>query len=305
MSKSVKHQKAINLAAFNQTQTQASPLLSFILNHLILCILVALALITGFLQLILLLPGGLYVAGIIMIGFGMWVNFILVNSNKKKKPNLILNAFVRDNGFLLTDLINQKSEAVIFQAGNREHQSYNGFSGKLYSFPFLIYQHVFSKGSGKSKTRHHYIVTEISLPKMLPHIFIDNRGNDSFFNPEVLTSFNDSQLVKLEGDFPKSFNVYSVTGHHIALLTLLNPGFMNSLLNFNDKFELELLDDKAFIYLSDAYVYTEQSIMRVFSAVEFVTLELQKQLDSFSFDVDDKRPSKLQKSKLKKFLSWR
>jgi hypothetical protein len=301
MTETGKHQESINLSAFRQQQTNTSPIFQFVFNHLILCILGAVFVFILLSQFLVALPGGSYILLFLIFGFAIWIKVVLPTYNKGK-PDTTLIEFVHDNHFQLVDVTNHKNDGAIFRAGNHDNQLFHGFSGEQYSYPFLMYQHLFSKGSGRSASDYFYLIAEISLPKLLPHIFIDNRGNNSFLAPEILDVYNDNQLMKLEGNFSKQFNVYGVPGYEVELLTLLNPAFMSALMDFEQLFDLEFLDDKAYIYLSDQFVYSEQSIKQIFSVMEFVILELQKQMDTFTFDPGRNRPKLHKVSMLQNFL---
>ncbi len=63
---------------------------------------------------------------------------------------------------------------------------------------------------------------------------------------------------------------------------------MGKLMDYRDHFELEFLDNKAYMYFANEYIDTKESMSRVFSGIEFIITELQKQLDTFEFDPDDR-----------------
>lgn len=223
---------------------------------------------------------------LVLIGIAFFIIPKFIGAGSRNTPKW-LEVFATKNGFKVANVEHHNSEASIYSVGNDDHQSFRGVKGRFCGYSFTLYLHSFSWGINEPKDCM-YAVIELDLPKNLPHIFIDNKKGNSWLNREILTAFNDSQLVQLEGNFSRYFNVYSVPGYHIPLLTLLNPGFMGKLMDYRDHFELEFLDNKAYMYFANEYIDTKESMSRVFSGIEFIITELQKQLDTFEFDPDDR-----------------
>lgn len=216
-----------------------------------------------------------------------------------ERQNLILREFVSDNKFILREEANYRSSGVVFLAGNDDHATGAIIEGVLYGHKIHIYSHRFSTGSGKNRSAHGYGVAEIELPKAVPHIFIDSKKNN-WLTGETLDVFRAQDMVELEGDFNDHFRVFAVKDYAVEVLTLLNPAFMQSLMENAAGIEIELIDNKAFVYISNAITMNKGSIIRTFAAIEFLIFNLSKQLDTFSFTPNEKMPHYIQKSLYKK-----
>lgn len=190
--------------------------------------------------------------------------------------------FAQDNNYRILDDFDPQCEAAILRAGNKDHNTQLGLAGRLHDYPIALFWHNFSTGIGRYETPHYYGVVEITLPKELPHIFIDDYANDGFHRREPLDVFNYNQEIKLEGNFSDYFGVYGIKGKHIDTLTILNPAFMSALLRHPDNFDVECVGNKVYIYCLNERTISEPSVKRLLTNAEFLVLELQKQLDTFT-----------------------
>lgn len=222
-----------------------------------------------------------------------------VNNARKEE---ILKEFAIDNNFKFVKDTGYESSGVVFQAGNNDHTTSGTVEGELYGHKISLYTHRFSTGGGKSRMTHSYGVMEIGLTKAVPHIFIDSKKNN-WFSGETLDVFRAQDMVELEGDFNDYFRIFAVKDYAMEVLTLLNPAFMQSLIENATRVEIEMIDDRAFIYVRDAFFTNKDSIIKVFNAAEFLILNLSKQLDTFTFTPNEKMPHYMQKSLYKKVKS--
>jgi hypothetical protein len=60
--------------------------------------------------------------------------------------------------------------------------------------------------------------------------------------------FAESQRVRLEGDFDRSFAVYAPDGYGVDARYVLTPDFMARLVDHAAAFDLEFVDDDLFVY---------------------------------------------------------
>jgi hypothetical protein len=85
-----------------------------------------------------------------------------------------------------------------------------------------------------------------------PHqrLFIDSKENDMLGRSRIdmTTASRELKLVKLEGNFPDKFEVWYEENKQIEALTLLNPASMVKLMDYFDKYDIEIADNRIYIY---------------------------------------------------------
>ncbi len=213
----------------------------------------------------------------------------------------MLLQFAADNDYALLDDLRYLSTGVIFQAGNNDHSTGPRLEGGFYGYPVALYTHTYSLGAGRYQITNYYGVVEIDLPTTLPHIFIDSKKNN-FLGFERLDIFHSQDVIELEGDFNKDFRIFVSKEYEIEALTLLNPGFMEELLKHSAGYEIELAGNKTYIYIDNIASLESGSIMEMFEAAEFLLVNLNKQLDTFRFNVHERIPNQIRKSILKQLI---
>lgn len=93
-----------------------------------------------------------------------------------------------------------------------------------------------------------YTVAHLVLPKSYAHILIDRR---SVLSVGYVTPSNMDQ-ISLEGtDFDKKFNVFTDDAARIASLELLDPAFMQALLDLPFEVNIEAMGTDLYLYTSD------------------------------------------------------
>ena len=199
------------------------------------------------------------------------------------KPDVRLIQFAADNKLDYVLGSTYESAGIIMQVGNHNHRTQDLIHGTLYDYEYVMYWHTFSIGSGKSERPCYYAVLEIEVPKQLPNIFLDCLGNNSRFSQEVLNIYDDNERITLEGDFNKYFHLYGLRQYATDILTLINPAFMDSLKAQDKTFDIEFKDKVVYVYLPNQYTATEENVVQLYKAAEFLILALQKQLDTFNY----------------------
>ena len=141
-----------------------------------------------------------------------------------------------------------------------------------------------SKGDPQGPRRA-FRLMETVLPRRLPHVMIDARGNGSLRH--VLPG---TQRLSLEGDFDRYFTVYVPDGYERDALQLLTPDVMVCLIDHGRRWDIEIVEDRLvvasrrFRAASDRAEYTS---MLLFS--ELIGNELGYQAASYT-DPRAKRP---------------
>ncbi len=261
-------------------------------------------LVLAFILIGLLMPYNKYIGIPLIVVWSIFLLLFFSHTDRigKARQHEVLQQFAKDNGFVLRADDKYISSGAVFQAGNNDHVTGEILEGSLYGHRISVYVHKFSTSSGKSRMTHYYGVIEIELPKVVPHVFIDSKKNNWIFG-ETLDVFKAQDMVELEGDFNEYFRIFAAKDYDVEVLTLLNPAFMQQLIQHATEFELELIDNKAFVYVNNVIILSQVSVMKMFEAAEFLILDLDKQLDTFKFKPLEKMPNHIQHSLYKKIVS--
>jgi len=124
---------------------------------------------------------------------------------------------------------------------------------------------------------------EIDLPKLVPQIYLDHRDLEYVAADPIGQVFGARNLHQLEGDFSKRYKVYFNQVYASDALTLLNPLFMQHLLDKGLKYDMEFAGKKLFIYSQESFDSNTQKFKSLFDAAEFMVGELARQFDTFIF----------------------
>jgi hypothetical protein len=116
-----------------------------------------------------------------------------------------------------------------------------------------LYNYTYRTGSGKNKRNYNFTVIEITGASELPRMIVDAKHNGQgivdrkqWFGSNA--SLKDLVNLGLEGNFNQHFTVRIKKGQQIPALQLLAPDVMIQLLDYEDKFDMETIGRKVFIY---------------------------------------------------------
>lgn len=126
--------------------------------------------------------------------------------------------------------------------------------------------------------RNAFRFLSLRLPRALPHLMIDARGNGS-----MRAALPGAQRLSLEGDFGKFFTVYVPAGYERDALELLTPDVMACLIDHGRSWDIEVVDDRlqlASTKLLGRWDRSESTALLLFS--EIVSAELGHQAQTYS-----------------------
>jgi len=231
--------------------------------------------------------------------FGFYAYYL--NNANIKRNIATLSEFAQDNGFEFSYDPVYSSNGIVFKVGNFDHHTEYFMNGVLDGYPIALFWHRFSTGGGRSNTKYYYGVIEISLPKDVPHIFIEEKFRGAF-KDDALNIFKSQNLLELEGDFNKHFTVYAASGYQVEELTILNPAFMAAIEDQAERFHIELIDKKAYVYMPSDMNINKDKVAHLLSAGRFLIQQLQKEMDTFKFKPNVQVPDNMNASKLEQFI---
>lgn len=110
-------------------------------------------------------------------------------------------------------------------------------------------------------------VITVDLLNAMPHIMLDNRRNDRVMS-SMRTRYKTDQLISLEGNFNKFYDVYVPRGEHIDALSILSPDVMHALIAANPTFDVEIYDKEMVISAPGLILLESNKIQDMVSAVE-------------------------------------
>lgn len=219
------------------------------------------------------------------------VLYVILKLVVERKLRLL--QFCSDNGFVFEKSLRIEDQSgALFKKG-RARKASNVISGNA-AGNFTLFDYQYTTGSGKNSRRHSFGVVKLLLDKRFPHILLDNKRDNSIGRFE----FDDSQRLKLEGDFNKYFNVYGPKEYEIEVLQVLNPSVMLTLLELPEATDIEIVGHELYIYNSGGY-YGRKTIESLFTAIEHIRKSTAGVQKTFSMheQIGDYRPI-LKKSKL-------
>lgn len=130
----------------------------------------------------------------------------------------------------------------------------------------------YTTGSGKNKTTHTWGYVALRLPRKLPHMLLDAKGNNGLFGTSNLPSaFSRQQILSLEGDFDRYFTLYCPRQYERDALYVFTPDLMALLIDESAAFDMEIVENWMFLYrkggLDTAHPATLQRVFRIIDTV--------------------------------------
>lgn len=158
-----------------------------------------------------------------------------------------LTKFAVRNGMLYsTTSTLPRFHGTIFTVGN-SRAVYERLWGESES-PLEIGNYRYTTGSGKNKSTHHWSYLAIRLPRRLPHMLLDAKGNNSIFGSNLPKTFGRDQRLSLEGNFDEYFTLYCPREYEADALYVFTPDLMALLIDEAADLDVEIMDDWMFVY---------------------------------------------------------
>ncbi len=109
--------------------------------------------------------------------------------------------------------------------------------------PIEIGNYRFVTGHGRGARNHDFTYMLIKLDKVLPHIFIDSKSNNSFWNREHASTYSKSQQLQFEGDFNKYFKALVPDDYGRDANYIFTPDVLQALIQYGKEYDFELMGD--------------------------------------------------------------
>ncbi|HVX24652.1 MAG TPA: hypothetical protein VG992_04935 [Candidatus Saccharimonadales bacterium] len=171
--------------------------------------------------------------------------FMYLTAKVKSYKNQVWEHFAAVNGWGL-DLETPAENTIppSIQFGHSRHFSsviqaqFTGVTCDLLSYDCTT-------GSGKSSQTHYFTVAVILAPKPMPHALLTSKKS----SPDVQGDFANGEPLKLEGNFDDYFSLQVEKGQEVDLLTVITPDVMQTLVQYDQAEDIELLGDVIYFIL--------------------------------------------------------
>lgn len=228
-------------------------------------------------------------ASLIFFTAWFWIIFVILSiiylyfgiSYVSEKNAIRMRNFAKLNGFKYEEYYNIDGagwSAMLFSVGHSK-----SFNDLLTSSDGLVVGgYSYSVGEGKSETVYDYTVAFFKTSKRLPATIFDNKELLKVFGSLPIMP-NKSQKVALEGDFGDFFDVYLPEGYHVDVLSYITPEIMMFMKERMRKYNIEIIDDKVFIYKKQKYNVKRDLTNFITDLTDFIT-ELNDNTDKYKDD---------------------
>jgi hypothetical protein len=158
-----------------------------------------------------------------------------------------LESFAADNGLIYRPEDEATRTGAIFGQG-RHRRIVDSLSSPDGSFEIgtFTFQNP-SGGTGRVQSAYGFL--SIRLPRRVPHLVLISVARRTFQGySSVGLAFAETQRVRLEGDFDRSFAFYAPDGYGADARYVLTPDFMARLVDHAAQYDLEFVDDRLYVY---------------------------------------------------------
>lgn len=120
--------------------------------------------------------------------------------------------------------------------------------GNFQDIPFNLFNYQYTVGSGKNSHTYIYTVFSLDFSSSLPPIFLKPKycTFGGFLSSDISGEARES--LKLEGDFNKYFDLWVKHDFQIEALQFLTPDVMEDIESNWQRFSLEFVEDRVYIY---------------------------------------------------------
>ena len=172
--------------------------------------------------------------------------------------------FAGANSFsFLPGPISIDQSGMLWQRGQGRHEV-QVLVGSYANRPFQCGTHVYVTSGGRSQQTSYVSFMRVTLPRELPHILIDAHRNVL----DLGGGLDKSQRLSLEGDFDEYFTVYCPDGYQQDTLYFLTPELMQSMIDQDRAYDMEVVGNQLYFYRSGRLEYDEATTRHLFQMLQ-------------------------------------
>jgi hypothetical protein len=181
---------------------------------------------------------------------------------------------------------NPVRNGLIFQDTTRNSSFIYDRMFKAGERPFEIGNFYYETGTSRSKTPHYYGYMCITLDRNIPHMVLDATYDDfkllGLRHSRLAGSFDQDQILKLEGNFNDYFTLYAPKQYETDALYVFTPDLMALLIDEASTFNAEIVDNNLYIYSHIPFVFDKpETFERLMNILETVGAKTLKQTGNY------------------------
>lgn len=197
---------------------------------------------------------------------------------EKKILRAFMQQFAEANGYQFAAKGSLEEVAANYlQMGHSRHMD-NVVSGKYAECPIRFFDFGCTVGYGRNSRRINFSSCEITYNKTLHKFFLDAKVHNFLFENLWANPHTGEEKLSLEGDFNKYFTLYVSPGCQVEALEIFTPDIMEKLIDLSQKFSLEFVGDKLYIY-TRSLIKKREDLYAVFKLAKFLVSELAPKLE--------------------------
>jgi hypothetical protein len=173
--------------------------------------------------------------------------------------------------------------AMMFHQGNHQVVT-DVVSGTISNHPLTLCNYKFRIGYGKNAEIHSYTVVIVTFKGRFPHVYVDRL--DHGYGLKV------GRALPLPNEVSKQFKIFAPPEYEIEALAIFDPEILAKLLDLKYNFDMELIDQKLYVFMPqmiDSKEVLEQRLQQAESLLE----ELIPHLDHTNYQPIPNMPDRL------------
>jgi hypothetical protein len=149
-------------------------------------------------------------------------------------------------------------------------------SGMYLNAQFYLFNDELTIPTSSSKEKdikNYFTALCIDLSSKLTPLFLRSKAGilGGFLSQN--TSQTDKKKVSLEGDFDKSFDLYTTEGFELEALQVFTPNFMEQIKNNWNKFNIEFIDNQIYIY-TQREITKDEELESMYQLAKYLITEI-------------------------------
>ncbi len=166
-----------------------------------------------------------------------------------KVEKVFFEQFAKAKGYAFYEFaIGDLLESSAFKRGH-SHIMRNVIQGNFAEHTFQLFTYEYTVGHGKGKHTFTSTIFELDFAKPMPHIvLLSKKQTGSFMGGKFPVLYEGKDLLHVEGDFHKYFDLYVTPELEIEALEIFTPDFMTELIDRAPQYSFEFTDDKIYIF---------------------------------------------------------
>jgi len=186
------------------------------------------------------------VTSVTVVLFGPFLYFAFLAQRVSKYKNNIWQSFAQANGWPL-DTTTPPAQLIPPSMWFGHNRSFSPvIQAQLGQTACDLFTYNTTTGGGRSQQTHYYTLARISLPEPLPHMLLLSKKAGA----DLQRDLANKQDLPLEGDFDDYFKLQIEQGQQIDALTLITPDVMQTLVQFNQAEDIEILGNDLYFILN-------------------------------------------------------